>query len=70
VVQKVNFRPQAQEDLFALYRYIAEESGPVGAGDYIARIEKACMDLAMFPKRGTRRDDIVPGLRTIGFGVG
>jgi toxin ParE1/3/4 len=25
------------------------------------------MDLATFPERGTRRDDILPGLRTIGF---
>jgi toxin ParE1/3/4 len=25
------------------------------------------MGLATFPKRGTRRDDILPGLRTVGF---
>ena len=25
------------------------------------------MGLATLPRRGTRRDDIVPGLRTIGF---
>ena len=25
------------------------------------------MALATFPKRGRRRDDILPGLRTIGF---
>ena len=25
------------------------------------------MALASFPERGTRRDDILPGLRTIGF---
>ncbi|WP_367618327.1 type II toxin-antitoxin system RelE/ParE family toxin [Rhodoplanes tepidamans] len=31
------------------------------------RIEKACTALAEFPNRGTRRDDIAPGLRTIGF---
>jgi plasmid stabilization system protein ParE len=34
---------------------------------YLDRIEEACMALATFPKRGTRRDDILPGLRTIGF---
>jgi len=45
----------------------AQKSGPVRAGGYIARIEEACMGLATFPKRGTRRDDIAPGLRTIGF---
>ncbi|MDC7787471.1 type II toxin-antitoxin system RelE/ParE family toxin [Rhodoplanes sp. TEM] len=30
-------------------------------------MEKACTALAEFPNRGTRRDDIAPGLRTIGF---
>jgi toxin ParE1/3/4 len=63
----VTFRPTAETDLFEIYSYIAAEAGMVRAGDYIARIEKACMALATFPKRGTRRDDIAPGLRTMGF---
>jgi toxin ParE1/3/4 len=67
VAHKVRFRPEAQADLFALYRYIAEESGHVRAGNYIARIEKACMAPATHPRRGTRRDDIALGLGTIGF---
>jgi toxin ParE1/3/4 len=67
VAHKVTFRPEAEADLFALYRYIAGESGATRAGDYLARIEAACMRLATFPERGTRRDDIAPGLRTIGF---
>ncbi len=67
MAHKVTFRPRAEADLFALYRYIADQSGTVRAGAYISRIEAACMALATFPKRGTRRDDILPGLRTIGF---
>ncbi len=67
MADKVTFRPAAEADLFALYRYIAGESGAARAGDYVSRIEEACMALATFPKRGTRRDDIAPGLRTIGF---
>jgi toxin ParE1/3/4 len=63
----VTFRPAAEADLFALYDYIAEQSGPARAGEYIARIERACLALATFPERGTRRDDILTGLRTIGF---
>lgn len=62
---KVFFRPQAEADLLALYSYIAETSGPVIAGNYIDRIEAVCQSLATFPNRGTKRDDIVPGLRTI-----
>ena len=64
---KVTFRPQAEADLFELYRYIAERAGHIIAGRYIDRIEAACMALATSPARGTRRDDIHPGLRTIGF---
>ena len=67
MAHKVAFRPKAEADLFALYRYIAGESGVVRAGDYVSRIEKACMALTMFPRRGTRRDDTAPSLRTIGF---
>ena len=37
------------------------------AGRYIDRIEAACLALADFPERGMRRDDILPGLRTVGF---
>lgn len=64
---KVYFRPQAEADLFALYEYLAAKAGTSVAGNYIARIEAACMALATFPKRGTRREDILPGLRTVGF---
>lgn len=64
---KVFFRPEAEADLVGLYEYIAEKAGHKIAGDYIDRIEEACMGLATFPKRGTRRDDILPGLRTFGF---
>src|ERR1700710_742188 len=64
---KVIFRPQAEADLLALYRYIAEASGLGIAGGYIDRIETACMSLATFPNRGTKRDDLAPGLRTIAF---
>ena len=63
----VGFRPRAEADLFELYDHIAAESGRAVAGNYIDRIEAACMALAHFPKRGTQRHDIRPGLRTIGF---
>ncbi len=61
---EVSFRPRAEADLFGLYQYIAEEAGTAVAGGYI---EAACLALAAFPERGTRRDDLRRGLRTIGF---
>jgi toxin ParE1/3/4 len=64
---KVHFRPAARPDLFSLYGFIAPHSGRGRAGHYIDRIEAACQRLATFPERGTRRDDLAPGLRIIGF---
>jgi toxin ParE1/3/4 len=64
---EVSFRPLAEADLFGLYRFIAEEAGHKVAGAYIDRIEAACLALETFPRRGTRRDDIRRGLRTMGF---
>lgn len=64
---EVSFRPRAEADLLGLYRYIAVEAGTAVAGAYIDRIEATCLSLATFPERGTRRDDIRPGLRTVGF---
>ena len=67
MARKVYFRPQAEAELIALYDYISHRAGVTVAGGYIDRIEAACLALASFPDRGTRRDDILPGLRTIGF---
>ncbi|MBI3444294.1 MAG: type II toxin-antitoxin system RelE/ParE family toxin [Magnetospirillum sp.] len=67
MTRKIVFRPHAETDLISLYRYIAAASDLERAGSYLARIEEACMALADFPERGTMRDDIAPGLRTIGF---
>jgi toxin ParE1/3/4 len=67
VARKVYFRPLAAADLMALYDYIADKVGPAVADGYLDRLEAACMALATFPERGTRRDDILPGLRTLGF---
>jgi toxin ParE1/3/4 len=64
---EVCFRPLAEADLFALYRHIVEDAGHEIAGGYIDRLEAACMALGTFPERGTRRDDIRRGLRTVGF---
>jgi toxin ParE1/3/4 len=67
VAHKVEFRDEALADLVALYDYIASQNSPEIAIVYVRRIRVACMGLATFPERGRRRDDILPGLRVIGF---
>jgi toxin ParE1/3/4 len=64
---RVEILRRAEDDLLNLYETFANQSGIAVAGDYIDRIEAACLALETSPLRGTRRDDILPGLRTIGF---
>jgi toxin ParE1/3/4 len=63
----VSFRPSAEADLLGLYHLFAKEAGIDVAWTYIERLEEACKSLEIFPRRGSKRDDIGPGLRTMGF---
>jgi toxin ParE1/3/4 len=64
---RVVFSPEARDDLLRLYLFIAERSGEARALGYVERVEVWCRGLAMFPERGRRRDDLLPGLRVAGF---
>jgi plasmid stabilization system protein ParE len=60
----VRWSARAEEDLFELYLWLAGEAGPEFAFDYASSI-RAHMELfRTFPRRGTPRDDLSPGLRT------
>lgn len=64
---KVVFTALADRQLTRLHDHIGAQAGVVTADRYVERIVSFCQSLATFPARGTRRDDILPGLRTIGF---
>jgi toxin ParE1/3/4 len=64
---RVIFRPLARGDLLDLDDYITAQSGTFVSTNYVDRLTIACLSLSIFPERGTRRDDLKPGLRTIGF---
>jgi toxin ParE1/3/4 len=57
----------AMADLLSIYDYVADAAGPRVVGDYIDRLESACRALAETSERGTRREDLGPGVRTVGF---
>jgi len=60
----VAFSPEAQDQLAAIYRYIADASGsPQVAERYTEAIVAYCERLQTFPHRGNQRDDIRRGLR-------
>jgi toxin ParE1/3/4 len=64
---KVIFSPRAERQLDAVYSYIAEHGGEERAEGYISGIVAFCQRLSLFPERGTKRDDLRPGLRIVGY---
>jgi toxin ParE1/3/4 len=67
VAHEVIFAPEALADLTSIYDRIAGETSPERALAYVERLQRYCLAFATFPERGMRRDDLRPGLRTIGY---
>ena len=63
----VIFTPEAQEQLVALYCYIADAASAEIAERYTSAITAYCESLQTFPHRGTRRDDVRTGLRVTNY---
>jgi toxin ParE1/3/4 len=63
----VVFTPEAEEQLAALYHYIAAAASPAIAARYTEAIVSYCESLRTFPHRGTKRDDVRPGLRITNY---
>jgi plasmid stabilization system protein ParE len=63
----VTLSPQARDQLIALNAYIADATSPKIADRYTDAIAEFCFSLATFPERGTRRDDIRPGVRVTNY---
>lgn len=64
---RVVFSPEAEEQLAALFRYIAAAASPQVAARYTDAIITYCEGLRTFPKRGAMRDDVRPGLRITNY---
>jgi toxin ParE1/3/4 len=64
---QVIFTPLATRQIESLHEYIGTHSSEQRADAYVNRIVAFCGGLTTFPLRGTRRDDLLPGLRVIGF---
>jgi len=63
----VSFAPEAEAQLIALVRYISSKASPEIADRYAGAIIDQCEKLENFPFRGSARDEVRPGLRTISF---
>ncbi len=64
---RIFFSPEAEEQLAALYNYIADAASPEIAAQYTEAIVSHCEKLNLSPVRGTARDDIRPGLRITNY---
>ncbi len=64
---RVAFSPEAEEQLVALYNYIADAASPDIAARYAESIIAHCENLHTFPIRGVMREDVRPGLRVTNY---
>ena len=63
---RVRYAPPARDDLRTILTYISQRAGVSVASGFVSRLQRACDDLSTAPFRGTARDDLRPGLRTVG----
>ncbi len=63
----VVFTPEAEEQIAALYHYIAQAASPDIAQRYTEAIITYCEGLHIFPHRSHARDEIRPGLRVTNY---
>jgi len=63
----VVFTPEAAAQLEAIYTYIADKAGTDIALRFTDAIIDYCERFTTFPRRGTLRNDLRPGLRVVGF---
>jgi plasmid stabilization system protein ParE len=64
---RITLSTDAQGQLDALYDYIAAAASPGIALRFTDAILDHIETLRDFPNRGAPREDVLPGLRTIGF---
>jgi toxin ParE1/3/4 len=64
---RIVFTPEARDELNRLYAYIAMAADTDIASRFVDGIIDHIATLKEFPKRGTPRDDLRPGLRTLAW---
>ena len=68
MTRRVVYSPEARQQLTDLYSWIATQSGfPDRAEAFVSAILDYCDALGDFPMVGRARDDLRPGLRTVGY---
>jgi toxin ParE1/3/4 len=61
----VDWSPEAEQDLLAIWNYVAREASPDVADEQLRSLDRACEALAQWPHSGRARDELFRGVRSI-----
>jgi toxin ParE1/3/4 len=61
----VDWSPEAEDDLLAVWNYLAREASPEVADEQLRSLDRACEALAEWPHSGRVRDELLRGVRSI-----
>lgn len=64
---RINYTPEAQQQLHALDDWITEKASRDVAQRFVSAILDCIDGILVFPRAGRARDDIRPGMRTTTF---
>jgi toxin ParE1/3/4 len=64
---RINYSPEAQQQLHALDDWITETASPDVAQRFVSAILDFIDGILDFPRAGRARDDVRPGMRTTTF---
>jgi toxin ParE1/3/4 len=61
----VDWSPEAEQDLLAIWNYVAREASPDVADEQLRSLDRACEALAQWPHSGRARDELLRNVRSI-----
>jgi toxin ParE1/3/4 len=61
----VDWSPEAEQDLLAVWNYLAREASPDVADEQLRSLDRACEALAQWPHSGRARDELFRDVRSI-----
>lgn len=64
---EVVFDRAAMADLNVIFDYVEDRAGPAIATNFVNKLYDFCQRLEHTPERGTKRDEVRAGLRSIGY---
>lgn len=68
MIYRIRFHPSVAGDLDWIVEWISDYAGTSSAAAKLDEIEKTIRSFALIPHKGSRRDEIAPGLRAIPAG--